>query len=571
MKNNCKIIYIFLLILLFLPIYFFEETSSALAATKADKAKSRKTTKKTTKQTAKPKTSKKKTGKSSYKASDQSNLASNFVSLEGEVTYRVKKGDNLFRIAKKFGLSTEELMAMNGLTSPALKVGQVLVIRRQEKESGIKLSQPRASVSEGSQAQFLEHRVSKGETLFNIAKKYGLSVGEILKANGLTDLTIREGMVLRVPVKAKILEQPKETEKPKDTEKTTEKPKEPSKGQEVESEPKKPLPEAKDERDKKRLTEKKVYHVVKKGETLASLARKFHTTPEEIKRLNHLKTVKLKPGQKLLVKIEKSDEIRLSFSLTSDMFKTSSNEPYLVHRVKEGETLYRISLMYGVSVEEIKLLNGLEDNIILVGQELKIPSQDIEKLRLREPKVIFKAEEEPLTKKFGRFTLGKAEVQALREKFLEISRQYANVRYRFGGEGNGALDCSAFVQRVYSELGIKLPRSSYHQYLVGQEVDKNELIPGDLVFFRTSRRAPVTHVGIYIGDNKFVHVSSNRKGLGVDSLDDPYYKARFVGAKRVLNGDVLQYFQEYRFQEYRREKQEKEPVSITENAFDVLN
>jgi LysM repeat protein len=565
MKNSCKIIYTFLLIFLFLPLFFFEHTASALAATKVDKSTSKKTAKKTAKQTTKPKASKK-TSKSSSKSYTQSSSASNFASPEGEITYQVKKGDNLFRIAKQFGLSTEELMAINGLTSPALKVGQVLVIRRQKTEPTKDVSPSKASAPEGHQAQFLEHKVSKGETLFSIAKKYGLSVGEILEANGLTDLTIREGMVLKVPVKAKILEQPKEPEKPKDIEKTTEKTKTPSKGQEVEAEPKKPQSEANDERSKKRLAERKVYHVVKKGETLASLARKYHTTPEEIKRLNHLRTARLKPGQKLLVKVEKSEEIRLSFSLTSDIFKSSSNEPYVVHRVKEGETLYRISLMYGVSVEEIKLLNGLEDNIILVGQELKIPSQDLEKPRLREPKAMFKAEEEPLTKKFGRFTLGKAEVQALRDKFLEISRQYANVKYRFGGEGNGALDCSAFVQRVYSELGIKLPRSSYHQYLVGQEVDKNELIPGDLVFFRTSKRAPVTHVGIYIGDNKFVHVSSNRKGFAIDSLDDPYYRARFVGAKRVLNGEVLQYFQEYR-----RQRQEKESASRAENAFDVLN
>jgi len=566
MKNSSKIIYIFLLIFLFLPLFFLEHTASALAATKVDKSTSKKPTKKTAKQTTKPKASKTKPVKSSSKSTTHSYSASNFASTEGEITYQVKKGDNLFRIAKQFGLSTEELMAMNGLTSPALKVGQVLVIRRQKTEPTKDVSPSKASAPEGHQAQFLEHKVSKGETLFSIAKKYGLSVGEILEANGLTDLTIREGMVLKVPVKAKILEQPKEPEKPKDIEKTTEKPKSPSKGQEVEAEPKKPLSEANDERSKKRLAERKVYHVVKKGETLASLARKYHTTPEEIKRLNHLRTARLKPGQKLLVKVEKGEEIRLSFSLTSDMFKSSSNEPYVVHRVKEGETLYRISLMYGVSVEEIKLLNGLEDNIILVGQELKIPSQDLEKPRLREPKAMFKVEEEPLSKKFGRFTLGKAEVQALRDKFLEISRQYANVKYRFGGEGNGALDCSAFVQRVYSELGIKLPRSSYHQYLVGQEVDKNELIPGDLVFFRTSKRAPVTHVGIYIGDKKFVHVSSNRKGFAIDSLDDPYYRARFVGAKRVLNGEVLQYFQEYR-----RQRQEKESASRPENAFDVLN
>ncbi|MFZ8832364.1 MAG: LysM peptidoglycan-binding domain-containing protein [Thermodesulfobacteriaceae bacterium] len=565
MKNICKIIYIFLSILLFLSLFFFEQASSVLAATKTNKSTSKNTTKKTDKQTAKPKTSKN-TARPSPKSFTQSSSALNFPSTDGEITYQVKKGDTLFRIAKQFGLSIEELMAMNGLTSPTLKVGQVLVIRRQKTDSIKDVSPSEAPALGGQQAQFLEHKVSKGETLFSLAKKYGLSVGEILEANGLTDLTIREGMVLKVPVKAKVLEQPKETEKPKDIEKTTKKPQTPSKGQEIEAEPNRPQSEANDERAKKRLAERKVYHVVKKGETLASLARKYHTTPEEIKRLNNLRTTRLKPGQKLLVKVEKGEEIRLSISLTSDMFNSPSSKPYLVHRVKEGETLYRISLMYGVSVEEIKLLNGLNDNIILVGQELKIPFQDFEKPRLREPIAMFKAEEEPLTKKFGRFTLSKVEVQALREKFLELSRQYANVKYRFGGEGNGALDCSAFVQRVYSELGIKLPRSSYHQYLVGQEVDKSELIPGDLVFFKTSKRAPVTHVGIYIGDNKFVHVSSKRRGFAIDSLDDPYFRARFVGAKRVLNGEVLQYFQEYR-----RQRQEKESASRPQNTFDVLH
>jgi len=545
MKNNSKVIYIFLFIFLFLPIFFFEQTSSVLAANKADKSKSRKTAKKTTKRKAKPKTF------------AQPNLASNFASLEGAVTYQVKKGDNLYRIAKKFGLSTEELMAINGLTSTALKVGQVLVIKR------------KASLFNATEVQFIEHRVTKDETLFSIAKKYGLSVGEILEANGLTDLTLREGMVLKVPVRAKIMEEPKEPEIPKDTETTTEttieKPKEPSKGQEAEEKPEKPLPEANDERAEKRLAEKRIYHIVKRGDTLASLARRYNTTPGEIKRLNNLRTSKIKPGQKLLVKIEKSEEIRLSFPHTLDMFKSTPSNTYFIHTVKEGETLYRISLMYGVSVEEIKLLNGLEDNILLVGQKLKIPTQHLGKAHLVEPKAIFK-EEESLPEKFGKFTLGTADVQALREKFLEISRQYANVKYRFGGEGNGALDCSAFVQKVYSELGIKLPRSSYHQYLVGQKVDKNELIPGDLVFFKTSKRAPVTHVGIYIGDNKFVHVSSKRKGFAIDSLDAPYFKARFVGAKRVLNGEILQYFQEYR-----RGRQEKEPAIDSENAFDVLN
>jgi cell wall-associated NlpC family hydrolase len=95
------------------------------------------------------------------------------------------------------------------------------------------------------------------------------------------------------------------------------------------------------------------------------------------------------------------------------------------------------------------------------------------------------------------------------------------------------LDCSGFVQKTFAFLNLDLPRSAREQFREGAKVAKEDLSPGDLVFFRTYAKYP-SHVGIYLGDNRFVHASSREKKVTVDSLDTPYYVKRYIGAKRLL-------------------------------------
>ena len=104
--------------------------------------------------------------------------------------------------------------------------------------------------------------------------------------------------------------------------------------------------------------------------------------------------------------------------------------------------------------------------------------------------------------------------------------------YKFGGTGSIGLDCSAYVQKVYSLAGFTIPRSAREQFQVGDLVDKKELSIGDLVFFRTYASFP-SHVGIYLGNNLFIHASSLSKKVTIDSLEAPYYFRRFIGAKRI--------------------------------------
>ncbi|HEY1996803.1 C40 family peptidase [Paraburkholderia sp.] len=108
------------------------------------------------------------------------------------------------------------------------------------------------------------------------------------------------------------------------------------------------------------------------------------------------------------------------------------------------------------------------------------------------------------------------------------------VRYRWGGDTpDSGLDCSGFVRYVFQDtLGMALPRRAEEMSRVGEKVSMNDLKPGDLVFFNTMRRT-FSHVGIYIGDNKFVHSPSTGSTIRVDDLDEVYWEKRFTGARRV--------------------------------------
>ena len=118
----------------------------------------------------------------------------------------------------------------------------------------------------------------------------------------------------------------------------------------------------------------------------------------------------------------------------------------------------------------------------------------------------------------------------------KIMNQYASwkgVRYRMGGESRRGIDCSAFVQRTFREqFGLSLPRSTADQQDTGRFINKGKLRPGDLVLFRSGSTG--RHVGIYLGNNDFVHASTS-SGVMISNLNDNYWKARYREARRVLS------------------------------------
>lgn len=147
------------------------------------------------------------------------------------------------------------------------------------------------------------------------------------------------------------------------------------------------------------------------------------------------------------------------------------------------------------------------------------------------PTIGIAAEQQKPAEEMSLFERYTNSAQDLILKGLEL----VGINYRRGGTNpDTGLDCSGFVQLVYREaVGLVLPRTAHEQSQVGDVVDKNELKPGDLVFFNTMRRA-FSHVGIYLGDNRFLHAPRTGAEVRVEDMRQSYWVKRFDGGRRIV-------------------------------------
>ena len=111
---------------------------------------------------------------------------------------------------------------------------------------------------------------------------------------------------------------------------------------------------------------------------------------------------------------------------------------------------------------------------------------------------------------------------------------YRGARYRFGGDSSRTgFDCSGLVMAVCAKWGIYLPRAANAQYSMGKPVSRDQLQPGDLVFFANTYKAGISHVGIYVGEGEFIHACGSGKGVIVTKMEDDYHKKHYAGARRL--------------------------------------
>lgn len=141
---------------------------------------------------------------------------------------------------------------------------------------------------------------------------------------------------------------------------------------------------------------------------------------------------------------------------------------------------------------------------------------------------------------FGRATASAQEVLASSSdrisSMIDKGLGFLGIRYRMGGNGpeSGGFDCSGLVKKVFGDaLGVNLPRTAVEMAQMGERVGSQDLKPGDLVFFNTMRRT-FSHVGIYLGDRKFLHAPSTGGVVRVDSIDNNYWITRFTGGRRLV-------------------------------------
>ncbi|BBW98564.1 hypothetical protein GsuE55_33970 [Geobacillus subterraneus] len=135
---------------------------------------------------------------------------------------------------------------------------------------------------------------------------------------------------------------------------------------------------------------------------------------------------------------------------------------------------------------------------------------------------------------FSSFFVNTSNIDAAANKtrLIAEAKKLLGTPYRYGGTTPKGFDCSGFVYYTHKKVGVILPRSSKAMYQKGTYVHRSKLQPGDLVFFNTSKGGKgVSHVAIYIGNNQVIHAVS--RGVKIDNLNSPYWKPKYMGAKRL--------------------------------------
>jgi peptidoglycan DL-endopeptidase LytE len=282
-------------------------------------------------------------------------------------------------------------------------------------------------------------------------------------------------------------------------------------------------------------------YAVKSGDSLYKIGKIYGVSIDAIKTANHLERENLKLNQVLLIPASRKKQ-------TGETPKTSSGSP-VSYVVKRGDSLHSISKKTGLSIEELKEINQLRTNRLTTGQTLllSIPKRiaedpDEESGDDEDEETTAAVSEVGQSEKLeASESSEKWKSENERNLFVRLVKTFLGVPYRLGGSTLKGIDCSAFVRRIYEVFDIHLPRTTWEQIHFGKRVKKDELAEGDLVFFKIpTRRASNRHVGIYIGNNEFVHASSRNKEVRVDNLDAPYFNKRFLNGVRVreLEGEL---------------------------------
>jgi peptidoglycan DL-endopeptidase LytE len=281
---------------------------------------------------------------------------------------------------------------------------------------------------------------------------------------------------------------------------------------------------------------------VKNGDSLYSISKKFGVSVNQIKEDNNLQQSKIKKNQVLNISTEGSSK---------NSAKSKSKSTY--YTVKKGDTLSKIARENHLSTRKILALNNINQRSLRVGQRLVLArkakvSEDATYVTINEEleddiddsladedtadASSINKQDEPLKKEE---LLGKWNSPDEVQLFVKVATGFIGAPYRFGGSSLKGIDCSSFVQKIYNIFDVTLPRNAREQSKVGISISRENLKKGDLVFFHTKRS--LGHVGIYIGNNEFVHASSRGKIIRVDNLDSPYYQKRFQRAVRVKGLD----------------------------------
>ncbi|MFD1037246.1 LysM peptidoglycan-binding domain-containing protein [Virgibacillus byunsanensis] len=331
-----------------------------------------------------------------------------------------------------------------------------------------------ASAFFAADAEAASYQVKSGDSLWLIAQKHNTSVSQLKSWNSLTSDIIFPNQVL-------------ETDKQQTTKSTTQ---------------------------SNNQTTNNTTYTVKRGDTLSAIASNYKVSLSDLMKWNKLDSTLIFPGNEFIV----SKSAGPGSSSSGSSSNTDSNDQQVgsssVYTVKSGDTLSAIASRKSVSVANLKKWNNLSSDLILIGQKLNIGGT---------------AGSDSSSSSDSTSEKPSADVDYNVSKLINVAKSVNGTVYAWGGTTPNGFDCSGFIFYTYKQAGKDIKRlSSTGYYDRSHYVNKPQV--GDLVFFENTYKAGISHMGIYLGNNEFIHSSSS--GVQITSLSNSYWKKHFDGFKR---------------------------------------
>jgi LysM repeat protein len=366
--------------------------------------------------------------------------------------HTVVEGESIYVIAKKYGVTESDIYELNPKAKGALlQLKTVLLIPSKPKKTAISDEKKKKNTSKNSESTEI-HTAVAGESLYVIAKKYGISLEKIKEINpNLNPDAIQIGDKINI------------------------------------------IP------SKKTITEKK-----NKGSNKVEKPVTTITTP---------------------VPVVSKPEVSVQVSNTPMVCEDELGNT--IHTVQKGETLYRIAKLYNVKLNVLKELNEEVVENLPEGYLLIVKLGNLELA-----KHVNIVVERPNVAPISLENMSKVEF------LIAKASEHLGTRYRGGGTTSAGFDCSGLMFATFKNIDMTLPRSSGSMAVgAGVRIERDQAQKGDLIFFTTNGRGSINHVGMIteiIGDEiKFIH-SSVQSGVVISSTKEPYYAKRFIQINRVL-------------------------------------
>jgi len=325
-------------------------------------------------------------------------------------------------------------------------------------------------------------KVKSGDTLWGLSRQYDTTVSNLKQWNSLNSDFLQVGQVLNVKTSTSTSNQSSKSTTSSSSSSTS---------------------------------AKNVTYTVKSGDSLWVIARAHNTSVAELKKLNNLTSDLIRVGQKLSVKkqagqtTQKNEE-----TVSNNKPEQGSSNVVSTYKVLPGDSLWKIANKFDLTIAEIKVANNLKSDVIRVGQVLKLNGD----------KTISQDTNNTVSKP------SQSQNQSSKiDTMISEAKSLMGTPYRWAGNTPSGFDCSGFIYYVLNKV-TSVSRLSTAGYWDTMKSVNNPAV-GDFVFFTTYKAGP-SHMGIYLGNNEFIHASSS--GVTISKLDNSYWKQRYLGAKRYL-------------------------------------